>query len=140
MYKGELLLGSLKKASSNQFKPFECKGSPGPFDWSCGTLVHQLTVQGHLTNIASMNEPSEESLSCVLNIKFSAKSSVVLKPIARGTFHSLIKFKHILQAKIILSVKQLRLKRGCLLLMNEDPKHTSKSTVNLLTLKDLPWP
>lgn len=54
-----------------------------------------------------------------------------------------IKFQQILDANLMQSVKKLKLKRGWLLQMDNDPKHTSKSTVDYIKrhkLKVLPWP
>lgn len=54
-----------------------------------------------------------------------------------------IKFQQILEGNLMPSVKKLKLKRGWLLQMDNDPKHTSKSTVDYIKrrkLKVLPWP
>ncbi len=60
----------------------------------------------------------------------------------KGTMDS-IKFQQILGANLMPSVKKLKLKCGWLLKMDNDPKHTSKSTVDYIKrrkLKVLPWP
>lgn len=54
-----------------------------------------------------------------------------------------IKYQQILEANITPSVKKLKMKRGWLLQQDNDPKHTSKSTMDYLKrrkLKVLPWP
>ncbi|XP_063793867.1 uncharacterized protein LOC134949303 isoform X1 [Pseudophryne corroboree] len=54
-----------------------------------------------------------------------------------------IRFQQILDANLMPSVKKLKLKRDWLLQMENDPKHTSKSTVDYIkrrNLKVLPWP
>uniref|UniRef100_A0A3Q3KMZ5 Tc1-like transposase DDE domain-containing protein n=1 Tax=Monopterus albus TaxID=43700 RepID=A0A3Q3KMZ5_MONAL len=53
------------------------------------------------------------------------------------------KYQQILEANITPSVKKLKLKRGWLLQQDNDPKHTSKSTMEYLKrrrLKVLEWP
>uniref|UniRef100_A0A8C5DSB5 Transposase n=1 Tax=Gouania willdenowi TaxID=441366 RepID=A0A8C5DSB5_GOUWI len=54
-----------------------------------------------------------------------------------------IKYQQILEANITASVKKLKLKRGWLLQQDNDPKHTSKSTMDYFKkrkLKVLEWP
>lgn len=63
---------------------------------------------------------------------------VVLQPVAQGTFHEQkkkivsIKFQQILDGNLMPYVKKLKIKRGWLLQMENDPKHTSKSTVDYI--------
>lgn len=53
-----------------------------------------------------------------------------------------VKFQHVLNANLMPSVKKLKLNRGWLLQMDNDPKHTWKSIVDYITrrkLKVLRW-
>ena len=43
-----------------------------------------------------------------------------------------IKYQQILEANITLSVKKLKMKRGWLMQQDNDPKHTSKSTIDCI--------
>ena len=54
-----------------------------------------------------------------------------------------IKYQQILEANVTQSVKKLKLKRAWLLQQHNDPKHTSKSTMNYFrkcNLTILVWP